>query len=185
MTETLTAEGGAARTTAYRYDRFDRLIHQTDHFGQTVSYSYDDNGNRTRLLSSAGHVTQYRYDRRNRLSSVATQDGETRYSYRRTDQLSGIAYPHGGVSDYHYDTGHRLTSLVHRHHGGEVARYGYQYDGNGNRTQQTEHNGFGEEITTYTYDAADRLQAVHYPDKAEAYTFDAAWNRVTETVTDL
>ncbi|MBZ2190589.1 RHS repeat-associated core domain-containing protein, partial [Alcanivorax sp. JB21] len=46
-----------------------------------------------------------------------------------------------------------------------MARYGYQYDGNGNRTQQTEHNGFGEEITTYTY--------------------DAAWNRVTETVTDL
>ncbi|MBZ2190603.1 RHS repeat protein, partial [Alcanivorax sp. JB21] len=66
-----------------------------------------------------------------------------------------------------------------------MARYSYQYDGNGNRTQQTEHNGFGEEITTYTYDAADRLQAVHYPDKAEAYTFDAAWNRVTETVTDL
>ncbi|MBZ2188656.1 hypothetical protein K8B33_06090, partial [Alcanivorax sp. JB21] len=29
VTETLTAEGGAARTTAYRYDRFDRLIHQT------------------------------------------------------------------------------------------------------------------------------------------------------------
>jgi RHS repeat-associated protein len=65
-----------------------------------------------------------------------------------------------------------------------VSSYSYRYDANGNRLEQTEQNGFGEESTTYTYDRADRLTEVVYPDQHDTYTYDPAWNRVTETVAD-
>ena len=89
---------------------------------------------------------------------------------------------HGATAAYAYDGAHRLTSLINRQLGGEVSAYLYQYDANGNRTRQTERNGFGEEITQYDFDTADRLREVRYPDKTESYTFDPAWNRVTEQV---
>ena len=58
---------------------------------------------------------------------------------------------------------------------------GYGYDLNGNGVEQIE-TRYGEaaETTTYTYDLADRLRQVAYPDKTTDYTYDAAGNRETE-----
>src|SRR5205814_984390 len=65
-----------------------------------------------------------------------------------------------------------------------VSSYQYAYDVNGNRTQQIEQNGAAAETTNYAYDANDRLTSVVYPTKTTTYTYDAAYNRLTErTVT--
>ncbi len=48
---------------------------------------------------------------------------------------------------------------------------------------QTEVNGGVAETTTYTYDSDDRLKQVAYPDKTTAYTYDPAYNRLTEKTT--
>ena len=177
--------GGTPVSSEYGYDTFDRLTRYQSPFGETVTYSYDANGNRTRLISSGGHASRYTYDPRNRLHSVSNRDGETTYSWRRNDQLSLIRYSHGGSSRYEYDGANRLTSLTHQAFGGDVARYTYEYDANGNRTRQVEENGQGEQVTTYTYDSADRLTGVTYPDQSASYGYDAAWNRVSETLRDL
>jgi RHS repeat-associated protein len=177
--------GGTPVTSEYGYDTFDRLTRYQSPFGETVTYSYDANGNRTRLVSSGGHASRYTYDPRNRLRSVSNRDGETTYSWRRNDQLSRISYSHGGSSRYEYDGTNRLTGLTHQAFGGEVARYIYEYDPNGNRTRQVEENGQGEQVTTYTYDSADRLTGVTYPDQSASYSYDAAWNRISETLRDL
>jgi RHS repeat-associated protein len=179
------SEGGTPVSSEYGYDTFDRLTHYQSPFGETVTYSYDANGNRTRLISSGGHTSRYTYDPRNRLSSVSNRDGETTYSWRRNDQLSRISYSHGGSSQYAYDGANRLTGLTHQAFGGDVARYIYEYDANGNRTRQVEENGQGEQVTTYSYDSADRLTGVTYPDQQASYGYDAAWNRTSETLRDL
>jgi YD repeat-containing protein len=91
-----------------KHESFDGVI------GETVTCSYDANGNRTALISSGGHASRYSYDPRNRLSSVSNRDGVTTYSWRRNDQLSRISYSHGGSSRYEYDGANRLTSLTHQ-----------------------------------------------------------------------
>ncbi|MGD8568866.1 MAG: RHS repeat protein [Gammaproteobacteria bacterium] len=54
-----------------------------------------------------------------------------------------------------------------------ISRFAYDYDPNGNRTQQTETNGGADEETTYTYDDNDRLQSIEHPDTTITYSYDA------------
>ena len=65
-----------------------------------------------------------------------------------------------------------------------IAQYSYQYDANSNRSEQTERNGNQNETTTYGYDNNDRLTSVHYPEQHTTYTYDPAYNRLTETSVD-
>jgi len=72
------------------------------------------------------------------------------------------------ITTYQYDDFDRLISVT---------------DAHGNRTQQIEINGGAAQTTTYSYDTLDRLTSVEYPDKSTTYTYDANYNRLTETVT--
>ena len=96
-----------------------------------------------------------------------------------------VAYPNGTRSATTYDGAGRVSSIVNTQGtgGAVVSSYGYAYDGNGNRVGQTEVNGGSAETTAYAYDPADRLLAVHYPDRSVAYTFDSVGNRLTEETT--
>jgi RHS repeat-associated protein len=179
------ARNGQSWITSYDYDRFDRRTFMEDRFGETVVWGYDNNGNRKSLKSSSGHQTTYQYDRRNRLEFVINAEGSNQYSYYRNGLLKGIEYASGASADYVYDDADRIDTITNRHNGAEVSFYDYDYDDNGNRTCQLERNGFGEEVTEYDYDPADRLANVLYPDgTTEDYVYDAAWNRDAETITD-
>ncbi|GAA5525732.1 hypothetical protein Maes01_02304 [Microbulbifer aestuariivivens] len=67
-----------------------------------------------------------------------------------------------------------------------MAQFAYEYDDNGNRIEQRETNGGGEEITSYGYDDLDRLESVTYPDvpvgtgHTVTYRYDGAYNRIGE-----
>jgi YD repeat-containing protein len=65
-----------------------------------------------------------------------------------------------------------------------LALYVYRYDFNGNRIEQRETNGAGEQITRYRYDNADRLVEVVEPHRTTTYTLDAVGNRTGEKVVD-
>ena len=106
--------------------------------------------------------------------------GVTEYAYDRASRLTRTTYPPGTTATQDYDATSRVTRMVHTHHGAPIATYAYAYDANGNRTTQRVTQGGAEEVTTYTYDAANRLLAVVYPDVTTTYTYDAAGNRLTE-----
>ena len=68
---------------------------------------------------------------------------------------------------YTYDTASRLTG---------VNGIGYVLDANGNRIQMSD----GEGVTTYSYDALDRLAQAAYPTSTVTYTLDSVGNRLSD-----
>jgi len=73
------------------------------------------------------------------------------------------------TTGYSYDTASRLTGVN-----------GIQYvlDANGNRTQMNDWEG----VTTYTYDAFDRLEQAIYPTTTVTYTIDSVGNRLSDNI---
>jgi RHS repeat-associated protein len=168
------------RLTSRTYDALDRLLGTTDPDGQTLRYTYDAHGNRLTLIAPDAEVTRSAYDALHRLTSVTTRHGVTEYAYDRASRLTRTTYPSGTQATQAYDAAGRVTRLGHTHQGAPLTTYSYTYDANGNRATQRVTQPVGEEVTTYAYDATDRLREVHYPDITTTYTYDAVGNRLTE-----
>ena len=184
------------RLTSNAYDDFDRLEIRTDTFGKILTYGYDANGNRDLLRDPDNLLTRYDFDDLNRLQTVtvfgppgSSTTEITTYDYYSDSRLRSVNYPGALETRHIYDAVGRLESLTNTHDEGGpggpvvVSSFGYEYDLNGNRTDQRETNGGDEELTTYEYDDADRLLQVVYPDKTTTYTYDAVGNRSTEYTT--
>lgn len=66
--------------------------------------------------------------------------------------------------------------------GKEMIMYRYAYDGNGNQILKEEN----ENVTSYRYDALNRLQEVMYPGQIkERFTYDANGNRLKREFGDI
>ena len=179
---------GQMYNMAYQFDNLDRLTLMTDQFDNTLQYQYDANGNRTALLDHDQKTTRYSYDELNRLIQVQVPGMATfNTTYQSgTGLINTLSNTTGGSSAYGYDKADRIISIDHTQTGGPIASVGYDYDDNGNRTEQRLTNGDltnnSEEITNYTYDTSDRLTQVTYPQQVNTYVIDAVGNRTQETI---
>jgi RHS repeat-associated protein len=200
--------------TAYEYDSDNRLTSLKNYntsgtILDSYSYTYDANGNRTSVTSTAGTIN-YQYDELNRLTQETLLDGTTiTYAYDAAGNRTSKTVTNGGstTTNYTYDDGNQLTA---------VNGQAYTYDANGNLTSngtktfvyneinqlvQVKTSG-GTVIASYTYDDQGRRISVtasgstvyyHYSgDKViyvtdgnniitADYTYDAAGNPATLT----
>lgn len=161
-----------------------------------IAYSYDANGNVTRVQDSLGGITDYSYDALDRLSRV-TQSG-TDVNEKRVDitydkasflremrRFSNLAGTQGVANtSFDYDCGNcggRINSIRHRKASDNsvIHDLSFQRDELGNISSATDAEG----THTYTYDAIRRLKAATHSKPAlqpnEFYTYDATGNRVT------
>ncbi|MDX2032730.1 MAG: RHS repeat-associated core domain-containing protein [Blastocatellia bacterium] len=141
----LTAPDG--KRTAYSYNccklssitdvvgtlRFDyypsgRLRHFTDTFNQTISYSYDKNGNLLTLTYPDGKVVKYEYDVNNRMKKVADWLGNsTIYDYDEAGKLISVSNSNGTRAGYKYDSGNRLLFIANvRSNGTPISMHKYE-----------------------------------------------------------
>jgi RHS repeat-associated protein len=188
---TALAQTTSSRVIERTYDDFDRvkseLVPLEDGTSWQIRYTYWKNGVRKTMTDMVGRVTYYEYDGQVRLSRVTTNQGlpneaVTTYEYWPDDLLKRIVAPNGVVTSYGYDLADRVTSILIEHGTATLASYAYTYDANGNRQSQTETNGGPPELTTYTYDARDRLTSVTYPGGSSVtYGYDDVGNRTSET----
>ncbi len=172
------------------YDNLDRLETETDSYNKTLTYDYDDVGNRTLLIDPDNQRTVYEYDVLNRLETVRLEEGTTHeqrisYQYYPDGLKKTVTNPNNTVSNYVYDDADRLTNIAHTGPSGVISSYVYGYDANSNREYQSETNAGRTETTSYTYDFVNRLETVTYEDgtasaKTTTYTYDKAGNRLTE-----
>ncbi len=172
------------------YDNLDRLETETDSYNKTLTYDYDDVGNRTLLIDPDNQRTVYEYDDLNRLETVRLEEGTTHeqrisYQYYPDGLKKTVTNPNNTVSNYVYDDADRLTNIAHTGPSGVISSYVYGYDPSGNRQYQLETNAGRTETTSYTYDFVNRLETVTYEDgtasaKTTTYTYDKAGNRLTE-----
>jgi RHS repeat-associated protein len=144
---------GAGHATKYGYDALGRRNSVTDPLGRTTHYAYDAAGNETSTTDPEGNVTTMTYDAADQQTSISYSDG-------KTPNVTGITYDADGqrVAEtdgsgawaWHWDSLHRLTSVIE----GSNGTVSYRYDLRGLPTSITYPNG---KTVSRTYDAAGRL----------------------------
>ncbi len=193
--QTATYDATKHRTSASKYDAVDRVTAETDTFGKTTKYSYQDALNRTKIedphngisyeltdalgnlieeIDPLGRSTRYAYDARNRQRQIIdAKGGYTLYTYTADDRTKTITDAVGNITTYTYDTLGRLLK--------DKTSFGtriYTYDPVNNRTSVTDRIG---NVTNYTYDKLDRVNTETWVDgnKQFTYTYDENGNRLT------
>jgi RHS repeat-associated core domain len=174
-------------TTTRTYDSFNRVLTKTvPHIGQSV-YEYDitsgmDEGCRAeKSTDPKGNITTKVYDKVGRLWKVTAGGNTTTYAYYDNGSRKSVTYS-GSKEEYtYYADGLCRTLINSKLDGTEIDSYSYAYDAARNQTGKTDKKG----TTSYTYDCLNRLQGINeqFSGKVTTYTFDAAGNRISETVT--
>ena len=83
--------------------------------GQSESFGYDENGNRTSHTDFNGNTHTFVYDINDRMTAANYADGSTTYSYDAVGNRvqSGITDTDGTrIWDYSYDTRNRLIEEI-------------------------------------------------------------------------
>jgi RHS repeat-associated protein len=168
--EQITENGGALVKTQSRvFDELGRLIQSIGAAGETTSYSYDKDGNRTGVTDPLSNLTSQSFDALNRLITVAAPLSSTSsFAYDSRDNRTGVTDPRGLATGYVYDGLDDLIELSSPDTGVSV----YQVDAAGHRTEATDAAG---NLVQMSYDALGRIIARTYPnDPAEnvAYHYD-------------
>ncbi len=169
------------------YDAADRLVSQTDIYGNETHYEYDETGNVIKVTDANNHITRYEYDAMGRRTAVIDANGH------RAETLFDLAGrvvqsidANGNAMQFAYDAMGRKTK--------DTTPLGYetqyQYDANGNLTHMTDANAAAGlqpknsyNATVYNeYDAFNRLvRSVDALNGETNYTYDLLGNMVSIT----
>ncbi len=142
--------------TTYTYDALGRLLSEDGpEANDTITYTYDSEGNRLTMVDQNGQKTTYAYDSLNRLASVTDIKGTTLYTYDAVSNKLSVKYPNTTSEIYTYDVMNRPT-LVNNiaNKNTVISSFKYTYDLAGMVTSKQYKDG---SIIQYTYDALNQL----------------------------
>lgn len=173
----------------------------TDHKGRSISYEYDDTGNRTGIRYANGKNIRYIYDDRCLLAGIEASAPKMNLEHSLTpepasapvkatptvslsyDSYGRIASKAVGPAEtvYTYDKCGHLASLVNKKNGTVLDSYEYSYDQAGNLVASCQKREGMPEATgnyEYGYDEIGRLtELVKDGSPLRSYTYDAFGNR--------
>ena len=149
----------------------------------TISYSYDDRSNRTKIIDPLGGITNYSYDYYyNYLKSITNPNLEViNFTYDDLNRRTSIGMSNGVITNYTYDAISQLLNLAHTDGVNPIASFNYAYDSVGNRTEITEQSG----LNSYVYDNLNRLTNATHPQSentTELFTYDTTGNRLNSHI---
>ncbi|WP_460710306.1 RHS repeat-associated core domain-containing protein [Lysobacter terrae] len=170
--------------TSYTYDAAHRLTDITDGAGNTIHYTLDNAGNRTKedTKDSANAVVRTLSRVYNQLGQLQTHkdayNHATDYVYDANGNADTVTDALSRVSDNTYDPLNRLTQTI-QDLGGLNVTTQFQYDARDNLTAVVDPKGL---TTGYTYNSLGDLTQLSSPDTGvTAYTYDSAGNRASQT----
>ncbi len=171
----------AGRRTDYYYSATEELEKSINPEGGVTSYGYDPQGNLTRFTDPNSNTTNFAYDVAGlRLVERTYADGNTiSYSYNNRGLLSSQTNSRAQTTSYYYNAAGNLLTVDYSDPDTPDVLLTYdEYD----RLIQAE-DGTG--ITTFTYDAASRVQTVDGPWENDTltYSYDEL-NRVSSVQLD-
>ena len=140
--------------STFQYDAANQLTARLSTNDATVTYSYDELGNRIEAVDGTGRWT-FTYDAVNRRQTTTDPASRTiTYTYDRIGQRVGMAASEIGQFTYAYDPRGQISHLTNP----QGDRTTFSYDAAGRRTLTELANGA---CTSYTYDAASRVQQLY------------------------
>ena len=169
----------------------------TDHKGRSISYEYDDDGNRTGVRYANGKNVRYIYDDRGLLTDIEasapkmkSSSAPSSASVKATPTVSISYDSYGRITSktagpaetaYTYDKCGHLASLVNKKNGTVLDSYAYSYDQAGNLVASCQKREGMPDATgsyEYGYDEIGRLNRVTKDGSPlRSYTYDAFGNR--------
>ncbi len=170
--------------TSFTYDSLNRLKTVTDANGKSVTYGYDEVGNRISMTYPGSRTVSYQYDSRNMLTMVTDWlGGVTSYAYDDAGYLARADYPNGTYTTYAYDGAGRLTGLTTRKTGGAViCSYTYTLDEVGNIINMSGTEPIAPAVpaaadVAYTYNDANQIAT----GSDSAFNYDNLGNMIQKT----
>jgi YD repeat-containing protein len=159
---------GVGAITRWAYDGNSNLTSVTDGEARVTSYVYDSRNLRVTETfpdssSPSDHVTKT-YDAAGRLATRTDQGGNTiSYTYDAADRLIRKTDPDTNTDGFTYDVVGRLLRGTSQRYGTTVAR---TYDSGGRLHTEglTPPSQQATYTVAYSYDRADRVTALQYPD---------------------
>ena len=174
----------ASGKVSYTYDALNRIDTVTDRNGGIIDYTYNAVGN---LISTSlpNGITETRtYNAVNSLVSLEQRSktgaaiAAYSYSYDPTGRRNRIEEINGEITEYNFDSLYRLSRENITTLGNGNRSIIYTYDAVGNRlTRNDSANG----ISTYIYDANNRLQSLSSNGVATTYSYDINGNTLSES----
>ncbi|AST29510.1 discoidin domain-containing protein [Ralstonia pseudosolanacearum] len=188
---------------SFTYDAVGRVASRTDAEGYTLRYQYDalnrltqiqypDNTTRVQawdkldlasVTDQMGRVTRYAYNSaRNRVRATDPLGRATQYDYYPNGKIKTETDANGTVTAFTYTPSGRLATRTVTAAGGAAQTTSYSYDGIGQLTQVTQHDG---STATYKYDGARRLTAAtDTQGNSVQYTLDQRGNHTQDQLKD-
>ena len=188
----------------YEYDGEMRVVKVKESGEETVSYTYDANGNKKSETLANGVVSTYDYNKANRIVKLVNKKGNSTISiYKYSYYLDGsdackVTEENGIIetTEYEYDGLKRLTNEEVKK-GNTTDTYAYEYDDYGNRSKMTA-TGSESYETVYDYSVNGKYTALLQKEvktvegeensldlnsnvKQTVYTYDANGNQITKT----
>ena len=199
--------------TSYEYDGEMRVVKVKESGNETVSYTYDANGNKKSETLANGVVSTYTYNKNNKVTGIINKKGnstisEYEYSYYLDGSDACKVRSESGIietTSYEYDGLKRLTEEAVKVGNNTTDTYTYEYDDYGNRSKMTA-EGTEDYVTEYSYvDSNGKYTALLQKEvktveneadenlinlnpasniKQTVYTYDANGNQITKTADD-
>ncbi|WP_146240303.1 RHS repeat-associated core domain-containing protein [Curtobacterium sp. MCSS17_008] len=169
-----TETDGRGNTTTFGYDNDDRPTNTSFSDGtQTVTNTYDGNGNQTSQVSAGGTISNS-YDQRNRLiaTSNTAGGGQVSYGYDLAGNSVKVTDKQGTVT-HDYDSSGALTATTYPS-GAGTAKQLYKTDSNSGRRTDTWMNASPNADSAKDPETWEAHQHVEY-DKSGKITRIQAW----------
>lgn len=184
------------------YDALNRLTNKSVDYKnpvglRTVSYTYDNVGNRQSMTYSDGTIAAMQYDAANRTVQLTSFDGVSQFEYDLGGRKTRMTNAAGMVFSVDYDAADRPVSMKIDSAGKNFANRTYEYDAVGNKIIEVRN-----EDSTYRkimWDAKHQRTQIVYGDSSsgsslmkngmfaateeiQEFTYDPVGNRISKSV---
>jgi RHS repeat-associated protein len=144
---------------------------------KSVTYEYDAQGLRTKLVAPDGREIRYEYDALKRISGLALPDGKKiAFSFDEKNRIQSVLYPNGLAGRWTHDANGQVVKIDYRDSRDKVvAGSSYRYDANGNAIERQDAQG---QASRFSYDPAGQILEETSREGAIKYSYGAGGNRL-------